>query len=328
MRKVLLGRTGLEISELAFGGGVTGGILINADEPTRYNALKRAVEAGINWIDTAPIYGSGESERTIGRHWQSLSSGLNISTKVRLEAGDVNDISGAIERSLEQSLERLRASSIALLQLHNHLGRGVGERLALTPAQVLGRGAVADTFDRLKEQGLIRAAGMTAAGETQACLQVIESGRFDTAQVYYNAVNPSAAMRRLPDGWNAGQDFCGVLAACLRQNMGALNIRVWAGGVLALQKPPERLFVMTSDTDLANEVRCGAAVRKALAQEGTPAHAALRFVLGNRDFASRVIGISTIEQLDAALDALARGPLPPGAVSKLEALWANGFSGA
>src|SRR5947209_5830975 len=110
MRKVLLGRTGLEISELAFGGGVTGGMLIDADEPTRYTALKRAVEAGINWIDTAPIYGSGESERTIGRHWQSLASGLNFSTKVRLEAEDMSDIAGAITRSLEQSLERLRAS--------------------------------------------------------------------------------------------------------------------------------------------------------------------------------------------------------------------------
>ena len=68
MRRVMLARTGLEISELAFGGGVTGGILINANEPTRYDALKRAVDAGINWIDTAPIYGEGESERTIGRH--------------------------------------------------------------------------------------------------------------------------------------------------------------------------------------------------------------------------------------------------------------------
>ena len=73
MRKTMLGRTGLEISELAFGGGVTGGILINADEITRYNALKRAAEGGINWIDTAPIYGGGESERAIGRHWESLS---------------------------------------------------------------------------------------------------------------------------------------------------------------------------------------------------------------------------------------------------------------
>jgi D-threo-aldose 1-dehydrogenase len=328
MRRVLLGRTGLEVSELAFGGGVTGGILVDADEPTRYNALKRAVEAGINWIDTAPVYGSGESERTIGRHWQSLSRGLNISTKVRLEADDVNDIAGAIERSLTQSLERLRASSIALFQLHNHLGQGVGERLALTPTQVLGRGGVADTFDRLKEQGLFHAAGITAAGNTKACLEAIASGRFDTAQVYYNAVNPSAAWRRVPAGWNGGQDFCGVLAACFHQNMGVLNIRVWAGGVLASPNPPDRLFVMTSDTDFSNELRCATAARNALAGGDTPAQASLRFVLGNRDFASRVIGISTIEQLDAAIDALAHGPLPSAAVAKLEALWASGFRGA
>jgi L-galactose dehydrogenase/L-glyceraldehyde 3-phosphate reductase len=315
----------LEISELAFGGGVTGGILINPDEPTRYNALKRATAAGINWIDTAPIYGSGESERTIGRHWESLSPRLNISTKVRLEAEDVDDIPGAIERSLEQSLERLRTDSIALFQLHNHLGHGVGERLALRPEQVLGRGCVADTFDRLKEQGLFHAGGITVAGDTKACLDVIESGRFDAAQVYYNAVNPSAAWRRLPVGWHGGQDFCGVLAACFHQNMGVLNIRVWAGGVLASPNPPDRLFVMTSDTDLSNEVRCAAAARSALEGDDTPAQAALRFVLGNRDFASRVIGISTIDQLDTALAALARGPLPSAAVSKLESLWANEF---
>ena len=71
MRKILFGRTGLEISELAFGGGVTGGILINADETTRVMALRRAVEAGINWIDTAPVYGNGASEETIGRHLES-----------------------------------------------------------------------------------------------------------------------------------------------------------------------------------------------------------------------------------------------------------------
>jgi D-threo-aldose 1-dehydrogenase len=325
MRGATLGRTGLEISELAFGGGVTGGILINADEPTRYNALKRAVEAGINWIDTAPIYGEGQSERTIGRHWQSVSPDLNISTKVRLEAEDLHDIAGAIERSLEHSLRRLQASSIALFQLHNHLGRGVGDRLALSPAQVLGRGGVADAFARLKEQGLFRAAGMTAAGDTKSCLEVIASGRFDAAQVYYNAINPSAAWRRLPAGWGGGQDFCGVVAACLEQNMGMLNIRVLAGGVLASGEAPDRLFVMTSDTDLGNELRCGAAVRRALSGHDTPAEAALRFVLGNRDFASRVIGISTIAQLGTAIAALERGPLPPVTTAKLEALWANGF---
>jgi aryl-alcohol dehydrogenase-like predicted oxidoreductase len=325
MRTVSLGRTGLEISELAFGGGVTGGILINPDEATRHNALRRAVAAGINWIDTAAIYGNGESERTIGRHWGSLSPRPNISTKVRLEAEDVDDISGAIERSLEQSLERLGADSIALFQLHNHLGRSVGGRLALAPEQVLGRGGVADTFDRLKEQGLFRASGLTVAGDTRSCLEVINSGRFDAAQVYYNAINPSAAWTRVPPDWK-GQNFSGVLAACFRQNMGVLNIRVLAGGALATPRRPDGLFMMTTGTDLDNEMRCGNAVRRALGdQYGTPAQTALRFVLGNRDIHTRVIGISELTQIDEALEAVRRGPLPSAALSKLDQLWAHDF---
>jgi L-galactose dehydrogenase/L-glyceraldehyde 3-phosphate reductase len=239
----------------------------------------------------------------------------------------MDDIPGAIERSLEQSLKRLQSESVTLFQLHNHLGSGVGERIALTPEQVLDRGGVADTFDRLKEQGLIQASGMTAAGETSACLEVISSGRFDAAQVYYNAINPSAAWRRVPPGWKGGQDLCGIIGACFHQHMGVLNIRVWAGGVLASAERPDKLFVMTTDTDLANEMRCAAAVREALGDAyGTPAQAALRFVLGNRDLAARVIGITKIEQLDAAVEAVAQGPLPTAAVSKLDSLWANEFN--
>src|SRR6476660_9785071 len=166
LRRTALGKTGLAISELVLGGGVTGGILINAEEATRRLALKRAVAAGINWIDTASIYGDGASEETIGRHLRSLTPQPHVSSKVRLEVEDMHDVAGAIERGLEQSLRRLQSDSIALFQLHNHLGHGVGERLALPPEQVLRRGGVADTFDRLKEQGLIRATGMTAAGDT------------------------------------------------------------------------------------------------------------------------------------------------------------------
>ena len=101
--------------------------------------------------------------------------------------------------------------------------------------------------------------------------------------------------------------------------MGVLNIRVWAGGVLASPERPDRLFVMTTGTDLDNEMRCAAAVRTALGDDyGTPAQAALRFVLGNRDFATRVIGITEIAQLDEALEAVAQGPLPTAAISKLD----------
>ena len=326
MRKTFLGRTGLTISELAFGGGVTGGILINAPEAIRHDALQRAVAAGINWIDTAAIYGDGASEETIGRHLRALTPQPHVSTKVRLEADDMHDLAGTIERGLERSLQRLQSESLALFQLHNHLGHGVGERLALPPEQVLRRGGVADTFDRLKEQGLIRAGGMTAAGAAAACLEVINSGRFDAAQIYYNAINPSAAWARVPAGWRGGQDFSGLVAACTHQDLGILNIRVWAGGVLANPQPPAKLFVMTSGTDMANEIRCATAVRSVLGDDyGSPAQAALRFVLANQDFATRVIGITEIAQLDAALAAVAEGPLPAAAMSRLETLWANGF---
>jgi L-galactose dehydrogenase/L-glyceraldehyde 3-phosphate reductase len=305
---------------------VTGGILINAPEAIRHDALQRAVAAGINWIDTAAIYGGGASEETIGRHLRALTPQPHVSTKVRLEADDMHDVAGAIERSLEQSLRRLQSDSLTLFQLHNHLGHGVGERLALPPEQVLTRGGVADSFDRLKQQGLIRASGITAAGDTAACLDVINSGRFDAAQIYYNAINPSAAWARVPAGWRGGQDFSGLVAACTHQDMGILNIRVWAGGVLANPQPPAKLFVMTSGTDMANEIRCATAVRSVLGDDyGSPAQAALRFVLANQDFATRVIGITEIAQLDAALAAVAEGPLPAAAMSRLETLWANGF---
>src|SRR5262249_52564681 len=116
MRKTYFGRTGLEISELTLGGGTTGGILINANEATRWAVLERAVAAGINWIDTAPLYGNGASEEAIGRHLAALSPQPYVSTKVRLEHEDLSDIPSAIERSLEASLKRLQVDYVALLQ--------------------------------------------------------------------------------------------------------------------------------------------------------------------------------------------------------------------
>src|SRR5262245_31767022 len=146
MRKNLLGRTGLEISELAFGGGDTGGILIRDDETTRFSALSRAVKAGINWIETAAPSGHGGSEEAIGRHLHALSPRPHISTKVRVERGDLFDLRGAIERSLTASLKRLRTDRVALFQLHNQLGEAVGGRPGLPPEDVLGRGGVAGVF--------------------------------------------------------------------------------------------------------------------------------------------------------------------------------------
>ena len=104
MRIKPLGRTGLSISEVSIGGGRVGGILIFPPEEVRAAALERASAAGINWVDTAPSYGDGESESTLGR----LGRRFQISTKVQFRPGDNADIRGTIERSLEGSLRRLQ----------------------------------------------------------------------------------------------------------------------------------------------------------------------------------------------------------------------------
>jgi aryl-alcohol dehydrogenase-like predicted oxidoreductase len=123
-----------------------------------------------------------------------------------------------------------------------------------------------------------------------------------------------------------GQDFCGLIAACWRRNMGMLAIRVMAGGPLASPRRPAKLAVMTTDTDLDNEVRSAAAVCVALGSGyGTPAQVALRFTLGNRNLASRIVGITELNQLDEAVAAVERGPLPPEGIAKFDQLWANDF---
>jgi aryl-alcohol dehydrogenase-like predicted oxidoreductase len=320
-----LGRTGLQISEIAFGAGDTGGLLVGADAALQRTVLQRAVTAGIDWIDTAALYGDGASEIAIGRLLPALAPRPQVSTKVRIERDDFGDIAGAIERGLTESLGRLRLERVALFQLHNQLGEAVGNRPALTPQDVLRKGGVADTFDRLKSQGLFHASGLTVAGDAVACIEVIDSGRFDAAQVYYNAVNPSAAWATAPHGWRS-QDFAGVITACRRQHMGLLNIRVFAGGPLARVQRPERLAVLIAGTDVDNEMRCAAAVRTTLGDHyGTPAQTALRFTLANADLSTRVLGIASLAELDEALAAVAAGPLPRAAIRTLEALWANDF---
>jgi L-galactose dehydrogenase/L-glyceraldehyde 3-phosphate reductase len=324
MKKRAFGRTGYHISEVVLGGGIVGGILILPDEATRHSALAQVVAAGVDWIDTAASYGAGKSEETLGRHLLHLSPRPRVSTKFIVTPEDHSDVSGAIERSLTQSLARLRLDRVELLQLHNQIRSDDGPR-AITPARILQRGGVADALTRLKEQGVIGAFGLTAAGEMPAVRQAIDSGRFDTAQVYYNIINPSAAWDRVPPGWGA-DDLSGIVAACRQHHMGMMNIRVFAGGALASPQRHGREFVMFPRADLESEDRRAAAIRRALPDScGTPAQAALRFVLANTDFACHVVGIADLAQLDEALTAARMGPLPPEALAKLEPVWADNF---
>ena len=317
------GRTGLQVSELAFGGGYVGGLLILADDATRRRALARAFAAGINWIDTAPLYGQGRSEEALGWLLAEFRERPYLSTKVNLDTAKLHDIPGEIERSVHASLKRLRRESVDLLQLHNPIATrpvsGAVRMIGLDDAL-----RAADGLERMKSQGLTRFIGLTALGETPAVIRAIDSGRFDTAQVYYNLLNPSAA-RAMPSAWS-GHDFSGVIAACKRHDVGIMNIRVLASGVLASDVRHGREVVITESADLDTEQRRAASVFKALGSSyGTRAQSAVRFALANPDLATVVIGLAELEHLEEALAAQARGPLPAEAIARLESVYTRGF---
>ena len=103
------GRSELQVSELAFGGGRSGGILINADDDTRRAAVRRALDIGINWFDTAPQYGDGKSEEALGWLLAEVPETPFVSTKVRIDITSSESLVSQVERSVTESLGRFEA---------------------------------------------------------------------------------------------------------------------------------------------------------------------------------------------------------------------------
>src|SRR5437870_13781197 len=116
-----LGGTGLRVSALGFGCGNIGGLLIRGSVAERERAVARAVELGINYFDTAPSYGDGQSEVNLGAALKAVRTPVYVGTKFRLSAADLRDARRAIGRSLDASLQRLGRERVDLLQLHNPL---------------------------------------------------------------------------------------------------------------------------------------------------------------------------------------------------------------
>jgi len=335
MRKRKLGRTGLDVSELVFGGGWVGGILINGDDETRRAAIRRALAAGINWIDTAPSYGQGRSEEALGWLLPELDrqpdlTAPYLSTKVALDPASGEDFASQAARSIEGSLKRLNRESVDLVFLHNGLAQeAAGHSISLD--QLLGRGGAAEALEALRDQGLTRFIGLTASGPAECCRDAVSSGRFDAAQVYYNMLNPSAARQSMPAGWT-GHDFTGVIDACEAAGCGVVVIRALAAGVLATEERHGREVVMTRDSDLAvEELRARAAMEAlglnetAQTSYGTRSQAAIRFVLANGKISCTEIGLAELSHLDQAIEAAEMGPLPPEALDALERLYERNF---
>jgi L-galactose dehydrogenase/L-glyceraldehyde 3-phosphate reductase len=316
MRRRRFGRTGLDVPAIGFGCGMVGGLMVGGSAADQREAVAHALDAGIDYFDTAPFYGGGRSEENLGRALAALGRRATIGTKVRLEPAVRNDpaavgsLGSWVRRSVEESLGRLRVDFIDLLQLHNPVsGRGTGS--GLPPAMVLEH--VLPAFRSLVEAGKVRCIGMTALGDEPDARQVVASAAFDAAQIAFNLLDPGAAR---PGG---------LLDAAETAGTGVIGIRLLAGGSLSgsVERHPAAMQTVIplgsgvgSGSDYAADV---ASARRFgdLAEGANLATVAIRYGLSQPGLHTLAIGFSSRVQLDDALAAERAGPFDAATLERI-----------
>ncbi|GGJ07684.1 aldo/keto reductase [Neoroseomonas lacus] len=322
MQQRQLGRTGISVSVLGYGCGAIGGLMVKGSAAEQDRAIGRAIDQGITYFDTAYAYGEGVSETNLGRALKALRATVTVGTKVRVYPQQRGDIAGTVAASIEGSLVRLGSDCVDIYQLHNPITLD-GAAPSFTVEQMLNEAV--PVLRRLREQGKCRFYGITGLGDAPAVRRVLEEGGFATAQMPYNLLNPSG-IAPLPAG-SAMTDLEGRIAHAASRDVGVMAIRILAGGALSGSEARSPLGVpkvepIASGADYAADV---AAARR-LMPVIEVGHAkdlvdlALRFATMPAQIATAIIGTSSIAELDHAVAAVERGPLPDEALAMIAAL--------
>jgi aryl-alcohol dehydrogenase-like predicted oxidoreductase len=329
METRIFGRSGLRLSILGFGCGAVGGLMVRGSAADQDKAIGMALDAGINYFDTAVQYGNGVSETNLGRILGARKpAGIAVGTKVRVPSANFGAIAKTISDSMDGSLHRLQLDHVDIFHLHNPITlSGGGESLSV--GQV--RDEVVPAFETLRRAGKTRFLGITAVGDTAALHQVIDAELIDSAQVSYNMLNASAA-KPLPPNYPA-QDYGRLFDHTRKAGVGVVGIRVLAAGSLSgvaerhptASPPPEPIGSAHSyQMDLERARRLMPLVTEGFAS--SLAEAATRFAITHPAMGTILVGMATIEEFQASLAAVLKGPLPPAALDRLDAL-TTGFSG-
>ena len=300
-----LGHTGLFVSEIClgamtFGGSENAGMwkAIGALQQGEVDAIVgRALEAGVNFFDTADVYSFGESERLLGQAFKNLGTARKdvvIATKVFGEMGprpnDKGASRGHIMDSVQASLDRLQTDHIDLYQIHGND--------TVTPIEETLR-----ALDDLTRQGLVRYVGVSnwSAWKIAKALGVSEAkgyARFETLQAYYSI---------------AGRDLERELIPMLTSER--LGLMVWsplAGGLLSGKFGPgsnnpegsRRASFDFPPVDKDRAWKCVEVMREVGDAHGVSvARVALAWLLQKASVMSIIIGAKTLEQLDDNLAA-------------------------
>ncbi len=307
----------MRISEIGFGCGGGAGLMIGDDEDAQVAAVARALERGITYFDTAPIYGGHRSERNLGRALRRLDAVPIVATKVALELEDLDDIAGAVVASVEGSLERLGRDMVEVVYLHNRVARAraakpdIGVGALLTEADILGKGGVVEGFERLRGRGLVKFFGCCSyGGEMDVLERVIASDGFDAMLVHYNLITQTAWLPAVPG--SRVQDHRCIGSHAAARGMGTSVLRVLEAGLLAGNS--REVLSAKNESERAR----ARTLTFLQGEDATLAPAAIRFALSNPDVSVVLIGVTEFGHVDAAVDAAERGPLSVEARREIE----------
>jgi aryl-alcohol dehydrogenase-like predicted oxidoreductase len=311
------GASGLRISEIGFGCGAGAGLMIGDDAQAQQAAVARALELGVTYFDTAPVYGDRRSEQNLGRALRGLGADPIVVTKVALATDELHDIEGAVVRSVEESLARLGRERVEAVFLHNRVAArrsatpNVRVGALLTVDDVLGSHGVVSGLERLRTRGLVRYFGCCGfGGEPAAVDELIASDRFEAMLVHYNLINQTAF--RPAVAGSSIDDYAQTATRAAARGMGLVVLRVLEAGLLADNSREEGRPV----TDLFRARIPALSFLRDDAGELGPA--AIRFALSSAAVSTVLIGVSEAHQVDAAVSAAMAGPLSDAALERLE----------
>ncbi len=313
MKSRVLGRTGLRVSEVGFGAWAIGG---NAhgnsygptDDEASIAAVRRAVELGCTFFDTADVYGWGHSEEILGRALEERRDDVVIATKV---GGDfyhggvrMNFEPGYIAFALERSLKRLRTDRVDVYQLHN------------PPAEMMGDPATYETLETLKAEHRIDHYGVSIHEPVEGFL-CLEAGLPETLQI------PFSILR---------QEWIGeFLEQARKPNVGIIAREPLGNGFLTgklardVRFPPGDIRHHWPPAMVEGRALVADRLSFLETKGRTRAQAALGFVLAHPEVAVAIPGIKTVSQAEEDLGASDSPPLTREELARVQDLYARDF---
>jgi len=316
-----LGRTGLNVSRVGFGGGGIGQVWGATTRDEAIRAVHKALDLGINYFDVAPAYGNGKAEEALGIALEGRSEEVIIGTKVRVPADDLANAAANVQRSMETSLKLLKRDSVDILHVHNVFTEERNEtRNTLSADDVLG--PVLEAYQSVQKAGKTRFIGLSAMDQHVPTLnRIMESGDWDTVLAYYNLLNWTAQSAPPPgvDLFDNGQNI--ILAK--KHNMGVIGIRSHAAGALTSgvdrPVPPENELLRQ---DIISAAKLDFLLDGPVE---TLSQAATLFSLMNCDIHTTVPGVKNQAETEemAACDDLA--PFSPAQMARLTEIYNKGF---